>query len=375
MPALFTSTSIREKRSRAYVDETLRRPPARRRRPRPSRRSAGRSATDSSSARARSRAVASRAADEHPRAGRDVRACDLEPEAVAPSGDDRRSAGEHARHAAATADSDVADARRRRRASSRRKPFASTTIGVRIAATRRSGSTSRYDGPVGLDDDRRRVLRRLERRRAQREDAGEVVRDDCAQPNRALSRPPRRRRAPGRARPSSTGAGCPFPACRRAPRPRSTWPSSLPLASPTSDSIVRRAQCLCSSLLVRTACKSWVGTSLALTDLRQVVDVARQRSPCERGTRPEVGARPDPALGLQAPFDLGRVGADPLCNARELVRERDRQREEGVHAVLHELRRLDAHPFDPVREGAEQLLDSARGRRPAGSRRRSGPAA
>ena len=31
---------------------------------------------------------------------------------------------------------------------------------------------------------------------------------------------------------------------------------------------------------------------------------------------------------------------------------------EGVHAVLHELRRLDLHPLDPFGERPEQLLDA-----------------
>ena len=96
---------------------------------------------------------------------------------------------------------------------------------------------------------------------------------------------------------------------------------------------------------------------LALADLRQVVDVARERSPCEGGTRPEVCPGPDSLLGLEAPFDLCGVGTDSLRDGCELVRERDRQREERVHAVLDELRRLDAHPLDAVGERPEQLLD------------------
>ena len=60
---------------------------------------AGSDASDSSSARAsvERRRVAS--ADEHPRTRKRERTCDLEPETVAPSGDDRRSAGESGRHA------------------------------------------------------------------------------------------------------------------------------------------------------------------------------------------------------------------------------------------------------------------------------------
>ena len=97
---------------------------------------------------------------------------------------------------------------------------------------------------------------------------------------------------------------------------------------------------------------------LALADLRQVADVARERASCECGTRPEVRPCPDPALGLQPSFDLGCIGPYSFGNPRKLVRKRDRQREERVHAVLDELRRLDVHPFDSVRERAEQLLDS-----------------
>ena len=89
MPALFTSTWIREKRSRAYVDETLdglwlgdvgrgRRDRAR----------VGGNRLELGPSAVEGCRVAR--ANEHPSAGRDVRACDLEPEAVAPSGDDRR---------------------------------------------------------------------------------------------------------------------------------------------------------------------------------------------------------------------------------------------------------------------------------------------
>ena len=136
-----------------------------------------------------------------------------------------------------------------------------------------------------------------------------------------------------------------------------TWPSSPPsraderLDRPPGPSLVRVVARANRAEEVRRHV-------LALADLRQVVDVARERSSGEGAARPEVGAGADPPLGLQPSFDLGRVGADALRDAGELVRERDRQREEGVHAVLHELRRLDAHPLDPVGEGAEQLLDA-----------------
>ena len=220
------------------------------------------------------------------------------------------------------------------------------------------GSTVAVCGPVGLDHDRRGVLGRLERCRAQREDPGEVVRNDA---NRRVVRfhvGPGAGELPAELDRARTAQGVRPLLVDEAPDADDL--AVEPAVARVDERLDRPpAHRLCSSLLARTAPRSCVGDALALADLRQVLDVTGQRSACEGAARPEVRTGADPALGLEPSLDLGRVGTDALRDACKLVRERDRQREKGVDAVLHELRRLDAHPLDPVGERPEQLLDAA----------------
>ena len=58
------------------------------------------------------------------------------------------------------------------------------------------------------------------------------------------------------------------------------------------------------------------------------------------------------------PFlDLGGVGADLLADRGDLVRERHRQRQEGVEPVFDHLGGLNRHPDQVVAELAQQRLE------------------
>ena len=87
------------------------------------------------------------------------------------------------------------------------------------------------------------------------------------------------------------------------------------------------------------------------------LDVARERAAREGGTGPDIGAGADARIGLQPLLDLGGVGADLLADRGELVRERHRQRQEGVEPVLDHLGGLDRHPDQVVTEFAQQRLE------------------
>ena len=240
---------------------------------------------------------------------------------------------------------------------SRRKPFASRTIGRPHHRHQAFRVDRAVRGPVGLDHDRGGILGSVERCRAEREEPGKVVRHDAHRRVVRLHLGSGARRAPGRARPRSNAAGCRSPACRRAPRRRSRGRRGRRSAS-TSDS--NRPQCPASVLVV------------AARALRRATGSAHPRArrsasgtSMSRASVPPANAAPGLRyargpirLSVLRPRSTSAASAPTRSrDAGELVRERNGQGEEGVDAVLHELRRLDTHPFDAIREGSEQLFD------------------
>jgi hypothetical protein len=82
---------------------------------------------------------------------------------------------------------------------------------------------------------------------------------------------------------------------------------------------------------------------------------SRRRAAREPDPRPQIGARPDAGVGLQAGHDIVDPGARGFANIRQVVGEHDARRQKGVDPVFDDLGAFQAHGQDIRREKGEKV--------------------